>query len=64
MIPGRRSAWIQTPADTGVVNGTFLLWAWTPLFLVGYVLLAIGNRLLILATLQRKRQALRAGVTP
>ena len=64
VVPGRRAAWVQTPADAGVLNAAFLLWAWTPLFLVGYLVLAVGNLLLLLATLQRKRHMLRLGVTP
>ncbi len=55
-------AWIQTPADPGVVNTVFLLWAWTPLFLVGYAVLAAGNLLLLLASLQRRYLSLRGEV--
>ena len=62
--PARRSGgWIQTPADAGVVNLVFLLWPWTSAFLAGYVVLAAGNALLLLATLLRRHRSLRAGAT-
>ncbi len=56
-------AWIQTPADPGIINSAFLLWAWTPAFLVGYSVLGTGNLLLLLATLRRRRRALQNGST-
>jgi phosphatidylglycerophosphate synthase len=59
--PGR--GWLQTPADAGVVNLVFLLWPWTPVFLVVYAALAAANLVLLLATLQRKHRALRNAVT-
>ena len=63
--PERSSrAWIQTPADAGIINSAFLLWAWTPAFLVGYAVLGIGNLMLLLATLRRRRTALQGGATP
>ncbi len=58
---GGRSAWVQLPADTGVVNAALLLWPWAPAFLLGYGVLALANGLLLLATLVRKRQALLDG---
>lgn len=62
--PARRSSsWIQTPADAGVVNLVFLLWAWTPLFLAGYAALAVANAVLLLATLRRKHRALLVAAT-
>lgn len=57
-------AWVQTPADPGVVNAVFLLWPWTPVFLVGYAVLGTGNLLLLLATLHRRHRALREGSAP
>ena len=58
---GRMGGWIQTPADAGVVNAVFLLWPWTSGFLVGYAVLAVGNALLLLATLRRRHRSLRSG---
>jgi phosphatidylglycerophosphate synthase len=60
---GRVGGWIQTPADAGVVNLVFLLWPWTSAFLAGYVVLAAGNALLLLATLLRRHRSLRSGAT-
>lgn len=57
-------AWIQTPADPGVVNAVFLLWPWTALFLVGYAVLATGNLVLLMATLRRRHRGLRAWSAP
>lgn len=62
--PGRSHAWIQTPADPGVVNTVFLLWPWTPAFLACYAALAAGNLLLLLATLRRRHRSLRDMVAP
>jgi len=59
---GRRAAWIQAPADAGVVNAVFLLWPWTPAFIAAYTMLAAANLLLLLATLHRRRRALTAAV--
>lgn len=61
---GRRAGWVQTPSDAGVVNAVFLLWPWVTVFLVGYGLLAAGNLLLLLASLQRRHRSLRSGATP
>ena len=60
---GGAHSWIQIPADAGVVNTAFLLWAWTPAFLTGYSVLAAGNLLLLLATLRRRHRALHRGST-
>lgn len=57
-------AWVQTPADPGIINSTFLLWAWTPAFLAGYAVLGAGNLLLLMATLRRRHRALQSGSTP
>lgn len=54
-----RSAWVQLPADTGVVNAVLLLWPWTTAFLLGYGALAAATALLAAATFVRKRRALR-----
>lgn len=59
MPGGRRSGWIQTPADAGVINAVYLLWPWLPVFLGAYGLLAVANGVLLLATLRRKHRALR-----
>lgn len=56
-------AWVQTPADAGIINGAFLLWAWTPAFLAAYSVLAAANLLLLLATLRRRHRALQSGRT-
>ena len=58
---GGSRALLQTPADPGVVNAAFLLWPWTPVFLIGYAVLGAGNLLLLLATLRRRHRALRNG---
>jgi phosphatidylglycerophosphate synthase len=63
VVPSRRGGWVQTAADAGVVNAVFLLWPWTSAFLIGYVVLAAGNALLLLATLLRRHRSLRAWVT-
>jgi len=55
-----RSAWIQTPADPGIINLVFLLLPWTTVFLAGYAILAAANTALLLATLARKYRALKA----
>ena len=60
--PAQGRGWLQTPADAGVVNAVFLLWAWTPVFLAVYAALAAANLLLLLATLARKHRRLRTGV--
>ncbi|WP_317697330.1 hypothetical protein [Aeromicrobium sp. REDSEA-S32_B7] len=57
---GRWSSVVQLPADVGVQNLVFLLWPVTPLFLLGYGLLAAANLLLMVMTLQRRLRALRA----
>ena len=61
---GGSRALLQTPADPGVVNAAFLLWPWTPVFLVGYAVLGAGNLVLLLATLRRRHRALRNGSAP
>jgi phosphatidylglycerophosphate synthase len=61
---GGSRAWVQTPADAGVVNAVFLLWPWTPVFLIGYAMLGTGNLLLLVATLRRRHRALRSGSAP
>jgi phosphatidylglycerophosphate synthase len=61
--PQGSRAWIQTPADAGIVNAAFLLWAWTPAFLAAYSVLAAANLMLLLATLRRRHRALRSGGT-
>lgn len=57
---GRGSSLVQLPADVGVINLVFVLWAWTPLFLVAYGGLAAANGVLLLVTLLRRHRALRA----
>lgn len=57
---GRLSSLVQLPADVGVQNLVFLLWASTPVFLAGYALLALANLLLLVMTLARRLRALRA----
>jgi CDP-diacylglycerol--serine O-phosphatidyltransferase len=59
----RNRGWIQTPADAGVINAVFLLWPWADVFLVAYAALAAANLMLLLATLTRKRHALRNAVS-
>ncbi len=56
---GRWSSVVQLPADVGVQNLVFRLWPATPLFLLGYGLLAVANLLLMVMTLQRRLRALR-----
>jgi phosphatidylglycerophosphate synthase len=60
LVPDRWSSVVQLPADVGVQNLVFLLWPVTPLFLLGYGLLAAANLLLMVMTLQRRLRALRA----
>lgn len=57
---GRWSSVVQLPADVGIQNLVFLLWPVTPLFLVGYGLLAAANLVLLVMTLARRLRALRA----
>lgn len=46
-------AWVQLPADAGVVNLVLLLWPWPHVFLLGYGALAVAHALLLTATLRR-----------
>lgn len=57
---GRGAALVQLPADVGVLNLVFVLWAWTGPFLVVYGLLALANAALLAMTLVRRHGALRA----
>lgn len=50
----RFGAWIQAPADIGLLNLVVLLWPWTPAFLWAYGILAALNTLLLAATLLRR----------
>jgi phosphatidylglycerophosphate synthase len=54
----RFGVWIQAPADTGVLNMTVLLWAWTPAFVVAYAAMALANTVLLAATLVRRYREL------
>ncbi|AXT85955.1 CDP-alcohol phosphatidyltransferase [Aeromicrobium sp. A1-2] len=54
----RFHAWIQTPADTGLVNLVVLLWPWSTAFLCAYGLLGVLNALLLAATLVRRHREL------
>ena len=56
--PGGGPAWVQLPADAGIVNLSLLLWPWTAAFLVGYGVLTAATLVLTVATLARKRRAL------
>lgn len=51
-------ALIQVPADVGVQNLLVLLLPWTPVFVIGYALLAAANLILLVATLVRRYRAL------
>jgi phosphatidylglycerophosphate synthase len=56
----RFGTWIQAPADTGLVNLTMLLWAWTSTFLWVYGVVAALNVLLLVATCVRRHRELAA----
>lgn len=54
----RFGVWIQAPADTGLLNAIVILWAWPTTFLWAYVIMAVLNGLLLLATVVRRRREL------
>ena len=54
----RLGVWIQAPADTGVLNGVVVLWAWSTTFVWAYGALAVLNGLLLVATVLRRHREL------
>jgi phosphatidylglycerophosphate synthase len=56
----RLGAWIQAPADTGLLNLVIVLWAWTTVFVWAYGAFAAANAVLLVATVVRRHRELRA----
>lgn len=56
----RFAAWIQAPADTGLLNFVVLLWPWTSAFVWVYGVLGALNAVLLAATLIRRHRELSA----